>query len=140
MRMWVRSLASLSGLSIQRAVSCGIGLRYDSDLALLWLWRRLAAVAPIRPLAWELPCAVGVALKKQNKQTSEILLRTIVTLFTCEIFIFIYSFIYLLFRAAPAPHENSQARSQIVAIVAGLTTATKLRLRPALQLMAMSDP
>ena len=23
----------------------------------MWLWRRLAAVAPIRPLAWEPPCA-----------------------------------------------------------------------------------
>ena len=33
------------------------------DLALLWLWCRLAAVASIRPLAWEPPYAVGVALK-----------------------------------------------------------------------------
>ena len=32
-----------------------------------WLWRRPAATAPIRPLAWELPYAVGAALKKQNK-------------------------------------------------------------------------
>ena len=66
MRMWVRSLASLSGLSIQRAVSCGIGLRYDSDLALLWLWRRLAAVALIRPLAWELPYASRVPCTPQK--------------------------------------------------------------------------
>ena len=29
---------------------------------LLWLWCRLAAVAPIRPLAWEPPCAAGVTL------------------------------------------------------------------------------
>ena len=29
------------------------------DLALLWLWCRLAATA-IRPLAWEPPCAVGM--------------------------------------------------------------------------------
>ena len=28
---------------------------------------RLAAIALIGPLAWELPCAMGVALKKQNK-------------------------------------------------------------------------
>ena len=34
------------------------------DLALLWLWHRPAAVAPIRPLAWESPYAAGVALKK----------------------------------------------------------------------------
>ena len=29
----------------------------------LWLWCRPAAVAPIRPLAWELPYATGAALK-----------------------------------------------------------------------------
>ena len=29
--------------------------------------RRLAAKAWIRPLAWEPPCAVGVALKKKKK-------------------------------------------------------------------------
>ena len=33
---------------------------------LLWLWCRSAATALIRPLAWELPYAVGVALKKQK--------------------------------------------------------------------------
>ena len=31
---------------------------------LLWLWCRPAAVAPIGPLAWELPYASGAALKK----------------------------------------------------------------------------
>ena len=31
---------------------------------LLWLWQRLAAAALIRPLAWELPCATGAALKR----------------------------------------------------------------------------
>ena len=34
------------------------------DLALLWLWCRLAATAPIQPLAWDPPYAVGVALKR----------------------------------------------------------------------------
>ena len=38
-----------------------------NDLALLWLWRRLAAVAPIRPLAWEPPYAAGAALEKRKK-------------------------------------------------------------------------
>ena len=47
-------------------MSCGVGHRWGSDLA--WLWCRLAAVAPIRPLAWEPPYASGVALKsKKNK-------------------------------------------------------------------------
>ena len=34
----------------------------------MWLWRRLVATAPIRPLAWEPPYAVGVALKSNKKR------------------------------------------------------------------------
>ena len=52
-------------------MSCGVGRRYGSDPALLWLWRRLAAVAPIRPLAWELPYASGVALKSKQVRKKE---------------------------------------------------------------------
>ena len=37
------------------------------DLALLWLWLWLAATAPIRPLAWEPPYAMGMALKKAKQ-------------------------------------------------------------------------
>ena len=37
------------------------------DPVLLWLWLGLAAVAPVGPLAWELPYAMGVALKKKKK-------------------------------------------------------------------------
>ena len=48
-------------------MSRGVSLRRGSDPPLLWLWCRLAAVAPIQPLAWELPYAVGVALKIQKK-------------------------------------------------------------------------
>ena len=44
-------------------MNSGVGHRFDSDPALLWLWQRPAATAPIRPLAWELPYAAGVALK-----------------------------------------------------------------------------
>ena len=47
-------------------MSCGVGFRHGLELALLWLWRRLAAIVPIPPLAWELPYAVGVALKKDR--------------------------------------------------------------------------
>ena len=66
MRMQVRSLALLSGLKISIAVSCGIGGRRSLDPA--WLWHRPAATAPIGPLTWEPPCAVGVALKKDKKE------------------------------------------------------------------------
>ena len=48
-------------------MSCGVGYRYCLDLVLLWLWRRPAAVAPIGPLAWELPYAAGAAVKSKKK-------------------------------------------------------------------------
>ena len=60
MKLWVRSPALLSLLSI--AMSCGVDRRCGSDLALLWLWHKLAAAAPIRLLAWEPPYASGEAL------------------------------------------------------------------------------
>ena len=39
---------------------------WGEDPGLLWLWRRPAATAPIRPLAWRHPYATGVALKRQK--------------------------------------------------------------------------
>ena len=63
--MRVRSLALLRGLRILHCCGCGVGYRHGSDLALLWLWYRPAAVALIQPLAWEPTYAVGVALKRQ---------------------------------------------------------------------------
>ena len=48
-------------------MSCGVGRRQGSDLALPWLWRRLAATALIQPPAWEPPYAAGVALKRKQK-------------------------------------------------------------------------
>ena len=47
-------------------MSCGVGDRLSSDLALLWLRHRPAAVAPITPLPWEPPYAAGAALKRQK--------------------------------------------------------------------------
>ena len=51
-------------------------------LLCLWLWHRPAATAPIWPLAWELPFAAGVALKKKKnasalKSSSSSLHRTL---------------------------------------------------------------
>ena len=50
------------------AVRYGVGHSRGPDLALLWLWLwcRLTAIAPIRPLAWEPLYAVGAAPKKQK--------------------------------------------------------------------------
>ena len=60
MRLWVRCLASLSGLRIWCFHSCGVARRHCLDPTLPC---RLAAVALIRPVAWELPYAMGAALK-----------------------------------------------------------------------------
>ena len=49
-------------------LSCGVGRRCSLDLALLWLWHRPPAVAPIRLLAWESPYTMGVALKSKKKK------------------------------------------------------------------------
>ena len=49
-------------------MSCGVGPSCGSDLALLWLWRRPVATAPIQPLAWEPPYAAGSALKRPKKK------------------------------------------------------------------------
>ena len=59
------------------AVSYGAGCRRSSSLALLWLWCRPAAVAPVRPLAWEPPYAANAALKSQTNK------KKILKILTC---------------------------------------------------------
>ena len=49
-------------------MSCGVDHRHGLDLALLWLWRRLEAVASTGPLAWESPYAADVALKSKKEK------------------------------------------------------------------------
>ena len=59
------------------AVSCGVGHRRGSYLALLWLRCRPAAVALIQPLAWELSDATDgdVERKKKLKIKSQLHLK-----------------------------------------------------------------
>ena len=75
MRMQVRSLVLLSRLRIQIAMSCGVGCRLGLDLALLWY--RSAAAGLTQPLAWDLPYAVGVDLKKKKEKLKKFLNRGI---------------------------------------------------------------
>ena len=63
---WPCSMGWGSGL-----VTCGGGHRHGSDATLLWLWCRPRAVALIQPLAWELPYALGAALKRKPKIHSQ---------------------------------------------------------------------
>ena len=53
-------------LALPRTV--GEGRRCGLDLALLWPWRRLGAIAPFRPLAWEPPYAAAAALETAKKK------------------------------------------------------------------------
>ena len=52
-------------------MSCGVGRRCGSDLALLWLWRRPVATALIRPLAWEPPYTAAAAQEMAKRQKKE---------------------------------------------------------------------
>ena len=49
-------------------MSYGVDCRRGSYPALLWLWRRQMATAPIRPLAWEPPHAAGLAQEIAKRQ------------------------------------------------------------------------
>ena len=73
---------------------------------LLWLWRRLTAVAPIRPLAWESPYATGEALKsKETKKPKTYFMcqkHSIKTLKKAFLFYFFH------FMAIPVAYGSSQ--------------------------------
>ena len=56
---WVTAMARVQSLAqdLLHAMRTANG----SELVLLYLWHRVAATAPIRPLAWEPPHATGTA-------------------------------------------------------------------------------
>ena len=65
MRVWIGSLASLSGLRIRRCpeLQCTLQMQLDPKS---WLWCRPATAAQIRPLVWELVYATGAAIKRRG--------------------------------------------------------------------------
>ena len=68
------------GLGSSIAVSCGVGRRRGWDTMLLWLWCRMVAAAPIRPLAREPPYAVGSGPRK-GKKTKNLFFKKFIRLF-----------------------------------------------------------
>ena len=61
----------LNGLRGQHSVCKDVGSvpglsQWVKDLTLPWLWHRPAAAAPIWPLAWELPYAIGMNIKRSE--------------------------------------------------------------------------
>ena len=71
MKFLVRSLALLSGLRIQRCHELWYRLQTRLGSGVAVLWCRLAAVAPIGPLAWETSYVTGAALKKRQPKTNK---------------------------------------------------------------------
>ena len=71
------------GLGSGVAVSCGVGCRCGSDPELLWLWPRPVAAVMTGPLAWELPCALGAALK--DKKTQKKKKRSVILKLCCSL-------------------------------------------------------
>ena len=65
--MWLSGFRTPHSLCEYAALILGL-TQWVKDLALLWLWHRLAAAAAIQTLAWELPCAVSAALKSKAKK------------------------------------------------------------------------
>ena len=61
---------------------CGVVHRHGSYPALLWLWCRLAGVAPILPLTWQPPYALAVApqIKKKGEKKAT-MTNTIINMF-----------------------------------------------------------
>ena len=55
--MWAAETNPTRNLEIEGLIP-GLA-QWVKDPALLWLWHRPAATAPIRPLAWEPPYAAG---------------------------------------------------------------------------------
>ena len=50
-------------------MNCGVLRICGSDLVLLWLWCRPAAVAPIQPLAWNIHMLPVQPLKAKKKKS-----------------------------------------------------------------------
>ena len=65
-RIWLVSTRTQLQSLLRHCCELWCRSQTHSDPMLLWLWRRLAAVATIRPLGWEPPYAVGVALKSKK--------------------------------------------------------------------------
>ena len=65
MRMWIWSLALISGLRIQCSSKLQWGSQTQLDLALLW--HKQAAAALIWLIAWELPYAARMAFLKKKE-------------------------------------------------------------------------
>ena len=63
--MWLSRLRTQCTICVDEGLIPAL-THWVKDLVLLW--HRLAAAAPIQTLAWELPYATGVALKRKKRK------------------------------------------------------------------------
>ena len=97
-----------------------MGRRCILDPALLWLWHRPVATAPIRPLAWEPLYAAGAVQekakrqKKKKKKKLPKLKKGVGTASAAQsmgaMVILFFFFFSRLFRAAPTVYGGYQAK------------------------------
>ena len=145
----VQSLALPCVLRIGRCWELWWGHRLGSDPALLWLWCRPAAVAPIRPLC----CRCGPKKSKISYTLTGGSSQDFKTIYSSKNGILSMQqpliwnprpfLLFFFFRAALAAHGRSQARGQIRASAAGLphsNAGSKPLLRPTPQFTATTDP
>ena len=115
-------------------MSCGVGHRRGSVLVLLWLWCRPAATAPIQPLAWEPPYAVGSALKRQNNNNKfRCVQHSIVDSMSCRrspMLFYFYLFLIICFLGLHTRHVE----------VPRLGVEWELQLPASTTATAMQDP
>ena len=127
-------------------MSCGVGFRRGSDPMLLWLWRRLEATAPIRPLLGTSICRGSGS--RNGRKTKKKKMYIYICIYVLCILSCIFgnrTFFFGHFRSTPVAYEGSQARSLIRAVAAGLhhshsNAGSKLHLQPTPQPMATLDP